>query len=1149
MALSGRKRSCGGADAVQFAARQRRLEQVGSVHGPVALARADQGVHLVDEEDDLALGGGDLVQHGLQPLLELAAVFSARNQGAHIERQDFLVLQAFRHVAVDDAQGQALDDGGLADAGLADQDGVVLGATGQHLDGAADLLVAADDGVDLAVARGLGQVAGVAFQRVEAVLGAGAVGGLALADFGDGVVQLLGRDPGGFQRLGGGAAFLGDGGQQAFGGDEGVAGLLGGVFGGAEDARGVAVQIELARAALDLRPLLQQPLGDEFDGGRIAARLIDQLAGQSVATGGCGPYDTQGDGRWNPKRSRALGAHADIQNEPSSLLGGQRHRRRAFAARPDGARHVRPAVRARPILGDRHLRLVLRGLRGGVPAVRGGAGGRPDRAAEAGAGRRRAGLPLCLLAGHAVRGGHGHRPDVFRRGRTGAALHRPARGPARHPDGRARGHGHHLYPLGRPRLGHLCRGGPQPGLFRPPQGPAADHALQPLPPAGQAGERVGRRCGRHLRHLRHPVRHRHLPGPGRGADELRSALRLRPSQQCDDAGRADRRGHGSGDDLGPDGRGQGGAATVRAEPGHRRLSDAVRARGGTDAVPAAGLLSAGDGDHLGPGHRPGGGVLRHLGGLRLAGHRHPGFWRGGGHAALAAGLLVRDGGVGRGPAAAGRGAGRPTGGDPGGGPALRGHHDPGLLRPGAADERRPEGRGRRDRGAAAARTAQAHPGPRQPPRHRPPDRPPRRPGAGRGARRRRRRRAGEQRGPERRQRRLAEGRARQRAGLPVSPGRPIQTPARPDRAGSPREPSRAGVAAQRRDRRRHAPARRDRLHPRPDRGGRAGAPAKVAAGGVGSVKSPLTPADAGAQQGEVGRADPHLSARLHPVGSDGGRAHHRARHAEPPRRFRPGRRRPAVLAQQRPDARAGAGPGRLRADRGRLPRGLPLLQSDVRGRGRGDRKGVGPVVGGLRPDPHLRPRGHERERAPGPPSRSGAVRPAARPRRAAPALSGGDDPDRRVDRRGVELGFGGGRGRHLRQRPRLGQVDRRAPERRQAGRRLAPVLRSRRARDVQAEHRRLLVQRADGGPAEPGRGLDLRHGSAGAGLSRRATGHPRRRLARRHLGHGADPRPQDRLLGLHQRRGELPAARPEIRPVGHRHEQGRRRLDRRFQAD
>ena len=95
---------------------------------PSACARADQGVHLVDEQDDLARGGGDFVEHGLQPLLELAAEFRARDQRAHVQRHQPLVAQAFGHIAIDDAQRQAFGDGGLADAGLADQHGIVLGA-------------------------------------------------------------------------------------------------------------------------------------------------------------------------------------------------------------------------------------------------------------------------------------------------------------------------------------------------------------------------------------------------------------------------------------------------------------------------------------------------------------------------------------------------------------------------------------------------------------------------------------------------------------------------------------------------------------------------------------------------------------------------------------------------------------------------------------------------------------------------------------------------------------------------------------------------------------------------------------------------------------------------------------------------------------
>jgi hypothetical protein len=68
---------------------------------------------------------------------------------------------------LDDALGQALDDGGLADAGLADEHRVVLGAARQHLDDAADLVVAADDGVELAGAGRLGEVAAVLLEGLE----------------------------------------------------------------------------------------------------------------------------------------------------------------------------------------------------------------------------------------------------------------------------------------------------------------------------------------------------------------------------------------------------------------------------------------------------------------------------------------------------------------------------------------------------------------------------------------------------------------------------------------------------------------------------------------------------------------------------------------------------------------------------------------------------------------------------------------------------------------------------------------------------------------------------------------------------------------------------------------------------------------------
>ena len=148
----------GGADEAQLAAREHGLEHVGGGDRALAAARAHERVQLVDEGDDLAVGVVDLLEHGLQALLELAAVLGAGDEGGEVERDELLALQRVGDVARDDALGEALDHGGLADAGLADEHGVVLGAPGQHLADAADLGVSPDDRVELAARRDLGEV-------------------------------------------------------------------------------------------------------------------------------------------------------------------------------------------------------------------------------------------------------------------------------------------------------------------------------------------------------------------------------------------------------------------------------------------------------------------------------------------------------------------------------------------------------------------------------------------------------------------------------------------------------------------------------------------------------------------------------------------------------------------------------------------------------------------------------------------------------------------------------------------------------------------------------------------------------------------------------------------------------------------------------
>ena len=157
------------ADGLQLPARERRLEDRGGVDRALGGTRADEVVELVDEQDDVA-ALGDLLHHLLEALLELAAVLRAGDEGGQIQRVDLLALEQLGHVGVGDALGEALDDGGLADAGLADEHRVVLRAAREDLHDPLDLGLTAHDGVELALGGELREVAAELVQELRGLL-------------------------------------------------------------------------------------------------------------------------------------------------------------------------------------------------------------------------------------------------------------------------------------------------------------------------------------------------------------------------------------------------------------------------------------------------------------------------------------------------------------------------------------------------------------------------------------------------------------------------------------------------------------------------------------------------------------------------------------------------------------------------------------------------------------------------------------------------------------------------------------------------------------------------------------------------------------------------------------------------------------------
>src|SRR6202790_5039829 len=148
----------GGADALNFAARKRGLENVGGVQRAFRGAGAHQRVQFVDEHDGV-LAFHQFLHDGFEALFELSAVFCAGDDERKVERKDALVGQEGRDIAIGDALRQTFHDRRLADTRLADQHRIVLRAAAENLNDALDFAFASDQRIEGAFGSRLRKVA------------------------------------------------------------------------------------------------------------------------------------------------------------------------------------------------------------------------------------------------------------------------------------------------------------------------------------------------------------------------------------------------------------------------------------------------------------------------------------------------------------------------------------------------------------------------------------------------------------------------------------------------------------------------------------------------------------------------------------------------------------------------------------------------------------------------------------------------------------------------------------------------------------------------------------------------------------------------------------------------------------------------------
>ena len=120
-------------------------------------------MHLVDKQNNVT-GLLYLVHGFLNPLLKVATVLCTGHHRGQIQRHDLFAFQQFRHLVLDDLQGQPLGNGGFTNARLTDEAGIVLAAAGQNLNDPLNFLFTTDHRIDLAA---LGQRSQVTTKLVQ----------------------------------------------------------------------------------------------------------------------------------------------------------------------------------------------------------------------------------------------------------------------------------------------------------------------------------------------------------------------------------------------------------------------------------------------------------------------------------------------------------------------------------------------------------------------------------------------------------------------------------------------------------------------------------------------------------------------------------------------------------------------------------------------------------------------------------------------------------------------------------------------------------------------------------------------------------------------------------------------------------------------
>ena len=100
----------------------------------------------------------DLFDQALHTAFKLASELGSCHKSCQIQQINFLILQLIGHALFRDALCKSLCDRCLTDTGITYETRVVLCSSGKYLDDPSDLLIPADNGIDLILPCKCGQI-------------------------------------------------------------------------------------------------------------------------------------------------------------------------------------------------------------------------------------------------------------------------------------------------------------------------------------------------------------------------------------------------------------------------------------------------------------------------------------------------------------------------------------------------------------------------------------------------------------------------------------------------------------------------------------------------------------------------------------------------------------------------------------------------------------------------------------------------------------------------------------------------------------------------------------------------------------------------------------------------------------------------------